>query len=58
MHAVWLLLLDDEFMEAYEHGTLVMCADNILRRKFPRFFTYGTDYPERYVTVCSFGDCA
>lgn len=49
MHAIWLILLDDEFMEAYEHGIIVKCADGIIRRVFPRFFTYSADYPEKYV---------
>ena len=25
------LLLDDEFMEAYEHGIVVKCADGVIR---------------------------
>ncbi|PSR72539.1 hypothetical protein PHLCEN_2v11592 [Hermanssonia centrifuga] len=49
MHAVWLLLLDDKFMEAYEHGIRVNCADGIIQQLFPRFFTYSADYPERFV---------
>lgn len=53
MHAVWLLLLDPDFMKAYEHGILIHCADGILRRLFPRFFTYSADYPERYVHYSS-----
>ncbi|PPQ66257.1 hypothetical protein CVT24_007275 [Panaeolus cyanescens] len=47
MHAVWLLLLDPEFMEAYEHGFVIQCSDGIWRRIFPRFFTYSADYPEK-----------
>ena len=31
MHAIWSLLLDEEFMEAYIHGTLVECVDGIVR---------------------------
>jgi len=46
---VWELLLDDEFMEAYEHGIVITCADGVTRRIFPRFFTYSADYPEKYV---------
>lgn len=46
---VWELLLDDEFMEAYEHGIVITCADGIIRRVFPRFFTYSADYPEKCV---------
>ncbi|KAF9555015.1 hypothetical protein CPC08DRAFT_643499, partial [Agrocybe pediades] len=47
MHAIWLLLLDDEFMHAYEHGIVVQCADGVTRHIFPRFFTYSADYPEK-----------
>ena len=47
MHAIWELLLDPEFMHAYEHGIVLQCADGITRRIFPRFFTYSADYPEK-----------
>ena len=47
LQAVWLHLLDDKFVEAYEHGILVMCGDGILRRLFLRIFSYSADYPER-----------
>ncbi|GBE86159.1 hypothetical protein SCP_0900360 [Sparassis crispa] len=47
MQAIWMLLLDPEFMRAYEHGILILCGDEILRRLFPRFFTYSADYPEK-----------
>ncbi len=49
MQGTWLLILDDKFVEAYEHGILVECGDGITRREFIRFFTYTTDYVERYV---------
>jgi len=49
LHAQWKLLLDDEFMEAYEHGIVITCGDGITRRVFPRIFTYSADYPEKYV---------
>lgn len=49
MHAVWDLLLDTEFMHAYEHGIVLKCADGITRRIYPRFFIYAADYPEKYV---------
>ncbi|KAI0677655.1 hypothetical protein C8Q78DRAFT_962019 [Trametes maxima] len=45
---IWLLLLDEKFMEAYKHGILVECGDGVTRRIFPRFFTYSADYPEKY----------
>jgi hypothetical protein len=49
MHAVWRLLLDAEFMHAYVHGIVIECFDGVLRRFFPRIFTYSADYPEKYV---------
>lgn len=51
MQKIWLLLLDDDFMHAYKHGVLLVCGDGILRRIFPRIFTYSADYPEKQVLV-------
>jgi hypothetical protein len=51
MQAVWLLLLDDEFMDAYINGIVIEFPDGVLRRLFPRFFTYAADYPEKYVRI-------
>ena len=48
---VWELLLDEEFMEAYEHGLVVSCADGVTRQLYPRFFTYSADYIEKFVTI-------
>ena len=47
MHAVWELILDDEFLHAYEHGIVISCADGVSRRIYPRIFTYSADYPEK-----------
>ncbi|KAI0365931.1 hypothetical protein BV20DRAFT_953283 [Pilatotrama ljubarskyi] len=47
MQQIWLLLLDDEFLDAYENGILVTCGDGVVRRIFPRIFTYSADYPEK-----------
>jgi hypothetical protein len=47
MQAIWRLLLDGKFMEAYEHGIVIRCSDGITRRVFPRFFSYSADYPEK-----------
>ncbi|TFK84231.1 hypothetical protein K466DRAFT_472786, partial [Polyporus arcularius HHB13444] len=44
---IWNLLLDDDFMRAYEHGFVVKCGDGVVRRLFPRVFTYSADYPEK-----------
>lgn len=52
MQAIWLLLLDDDFMHAYQFGLVVEFADGILRRVFPRIFTYSADYPEKVLLAC------
>ncbi|KAG6916135.1 hypothetical protein DXG01_008326 [Tephrocybe rancida] len=46
-HAQWEALLDDEFLEAWGHGVLIVCSDGITRRIYPRLFTYSADYPEK-----------
>jgi hypothetical protein len=51
-HEQWKILLDDEFLAAYEHGILIECDDGITRRLYPRIFTYSADFPEKF--VCSF----
>lgn len=47
MHAIWDLLLDSEFIQAYVHGIIIRCADGVERRVYPRIFTYAADYPEK-----------
>lgn len=47
VHAIWKLLLSEEFVEAYRNGIVIRCADGITRCIFPRFFTYSADYPEK-----------
>lgn len=47
MHEVWKELLDDELLHAYKYGMVVMCADGVRRRLYPRIFTYSADYPEK-----------
>jgi hypothetical protein len=42
-------MLDDDFVEAYQHGIVLRCADGVIRRIYPRIFTYSADYPEKYV---------
>jgi hypothetical protein len=41
-------MLDEDFLDAYRHGIIFKCADGVLRRVFPRIFTYSADYPEKY----------
>ncbi|TFK48374.1 hypothetical protein OE88DRAFT_1713963 [Heliocybe sulcata] len=59
MHAIWKILLDDEFQEAYRHGIIVDCSDGIRRRLYPRLFTYSADYPEKVLlaTIRDKGGC-
>ena len=47
MQEVWCLLLDDEFVAAYQHGIVIKCADGVFRCVYPRIFTYSADYPEK-----------
>jgi hypothetical protein len=47
MHKVWDLLLDSDFLAAYEHGFVLTCLDGITRRFYPRILTYSADYPEK-----------
>ncbi|KIK81965.1 hypothetical protein PAXRUDRAFT_47946, partial [Paxillus rubicundulus Ve08.2h10] len=58
-HALWSILLDDEFVEAYRDGIVVQCYDGICRRVFPRIFTYSADYPEKVLlaTIRDKGNC-
>jgi hypothetical protein len=46
-HAQWAILMDDDFLEAYEHGMVVKCYDDEWRRFYPRFFIYSMDYMEK-----------
>ncbi|KAJ7181996.1 hypothetical protein C8R46DRAFT_1210480 [Mycena filopes] len=59
MHQVWKLMLDDEFITAYQHGIVIHCADGVWRRVYPRIFTYSADYPEKVLlaTVRDKGYC-
>lgn len=54
MQACWAILLDDEFLEAYLHGVVILCGDGITRRLYPRIFTYSADYPEKLVVISSY----
>ncbi|KAG9122111.1 hypothetical protein FRC07_001653 [Ceratobasidium sp. 392] len=51
MHSVMQELLDAKFLQAWQHGIVIKCADGITRRVFPRIFTYSADYPERMFVV-------
>ncbi|KAK7685095.1 hypothetical protein QCA50_011932 [Cerrena zonata] len=59
MHGVLRIILDDDFIQAYKHGIVLRCQDGILRRIFPRLFTYSADYPEKVLlaTIRNLGKC-
>ncbi|KIJ29828.1 hypothetical protein M422DRAFT_187908 [Sphaerobolus stellatus SS14] len=59
MHAIWKILLDDEFRDAYKNGILIKCADGITRLVYLRIFTYSADYPEKVLlaTIRDLGLC-
>jgi hypothetical protein len=50
-HEQWKVILDDNFIEAWKHGIVILCPDGIMRRFYPRIFTYSADYPEKYVST-------
>ncbi|KAF7966593.1 hypothetical protein HWV62_37801 [Athelia sp. TMB] len=50
-HAQWEILLDDEFLHAYQHGIVIQCSDGVTRRFYPRILTYSADYPEKLGTL-------
>ena len=47
LHAQWEIMLDDDFLEAYQHGIVFKCCDEITRRFYPRILTYSADYKEK-----------
>jgi hypothetical protein len=54
IHAQWKILLEDDFIEAWKHGIVIMCCDGVARRFYLRVFTHSGDYPEKYVVQCLF----
>ncbi|KAF8427567.1 hypothetical protein L210DRAFT_3652625 [Boletus edulis BED1] len=59
IHAVWRILLDNDFVEAYKNGIVVKCFNGITRRVYPQIFTYSADYPEKVLlaTIRDKGIC-
>jgi len=53
-HEQWKVLLDDDFLEAWNHGIVILCWDGIKRRFYPRIFTYSADYPEKWSYTIQF----
>jgi len=48
LHTQWDILLDEEFLDAYQHGIVIEYCDRITRRFYPRLLTYSADYPEKF----------
>ncbi|KAF8754162.1 hypothetical protein RHS01_06490 [Rhizoctonia solani] len=59
MHEVWVHLLDDDFLYAWNHGIVIKCTDGIERRVFPRIKIHSVDYPEKVTmaTIRNLGVC-
>lgn len=53
-HEQWKILLDNDFLYAYEHGIVLDCGDGQQRRFYPRIFTYSADYCEKWVLLLEF----
>ena len=49
MHAIWRILLDTSFVDAYQNGVRITCFNGVMRRVYPRIFTYSADYPKKYI---------
>lgn len=54
MHKILSIIFDEEFVRQYKEGVVILCADGISRRIFPRIFTYSADYPEKCVEIKSY----
>jgi hypothetical protein len=53
LQAQWDVLLDEEFLAAYQHGIVIKCCDGITRRFYPRVLTYSADYKEKCINSAS-----
>jgi hypothetical protein len=47
MQAQWDILLDEEFLMAYQHGMVTKCCDGITCRFYPHLLTYSADYKDK-----------
>lgn len=47
MHAIWDLLLDNKFKDAYNNGILITLLNGLRWLMFPRMYTYSADYVEK-----------
>ena len=49
-HAVWKILLDKDFIEAYRNSIVVKRFNGKYQCVYPRIFTYSANYPEKCIT--------
>jgi Plavaka transposase len=49
IQAILSLLINDRFVDAYQHGLVLECGDGHTRRLFPRILLYSADYLEKCV---------
>jgi len=49
IHAIFSLLINDRFIDAYQHGFVLDCGDGHWRRLFSQILMYLADYPEKCV---------
>ncbi|KAH6886502.1 hypothetical protein BKA70DRAFT_1123239 [Coprinopsis sp. MPI-PUGE-AT-0042] len=52
VHAIYFLILDDEFLHAYVYGHEMEFWDGVVRHLFPCFFSHSMDYPEKILLAC------
>ncbi|KIK17394.1 hypothetical protein PISMIDRAFT_32062, partial [Pisolithus microcarpus 441] len=59
VHAVWKILLDEDFVNAHKNGIVVKCYDGVYCHIFPQILTYLADYPEKVLlaTIRDKGEC-
>ncbi|KAE9387588.1 hypothetical protein BT96DRAFT_960362 [Gymnopus androsaceus JB14] len=57
LQSIYGLIFDNKFMEAYDHGLVLKCANIVQRCLFPRLFTYSADYIEKilFAKICMLG---
>ncbi|KAG6872011.1 hypothetical protein C0995_013927 [Termitomyces sp. Mi166 len=55
MNVVWLLLLDDDFVEIYQNELISPGLDAVVWCYFPWFMIHGMDYPEKFQNIPTFG---
>ena len=49
--AIWLLLLDKDFLKAYLQGMIVNCGDGITRQVYIRVLLTALNFVKKYVVL-------